>query len=65
MFQLNTISNWIETFGLQDGLRSLLDLYYIFAITVPISILIYLIFERYRIKLFVDLGNHKWIVKMK
>jgi hypothetical protein len=54
-----------DTFGLQDGFRSLADLYLIFTITVPISILVYLIFERYRIKMFVDLGNHKWIVKLK
>ena len=60
-----SISDLTNTFGLQDGGRSLLDLYLIFTITVPISILIYLIFERYRIKMFVDLGNHKWIVKLK
>ncbi len=59
------LSDYTKTFGLQDGSRSLLDLYLIFAITVPISILVYLIFERYRTKLFVDLGNHKWIVKLK
>lgn len=57
--------DYSKNFGLQDGGRSLLDLYLIFTITVPISILIYLIFERYRIKMFVDLGNHKWIVKLK
>jgi hypothetical protein len=65
MFQTFDPNKLIDTFGLQDGGRSLLDLYLIFTITVPISILIYLIFERYRIKLFVDLGNHKWIVKLK
>jgi hypothetical protein len=65
MFQIPNLNKLTETFGLQDGGRSLLDLYLIFTITVPISILIYLIFERYRIKLFVDLGNHKWIVKLK
>jgi hypothetical protein len=65
MFQTSQFKQFVETFGLQDGGRSLLDLYLIFTITVPISILIYLIFERYRIKLFVDLGNHKWIVKLK
>ena len=60
-----TSLDFSSTFGLQDGARSLLDLYLIFTITVPISILVYLIFERYRIKMFVDLGNHKWIVKLK
>lgn len=60
-----SLLDFTNTFGLQDGGRSLLDLYLIFTITVPISILVYLIFERYRIKMFVDLGNHKWIVKLK
>ncbi len=53
----------IEKFNLQSYGKSLFDIYLILAIATPVSILAYLIFERYKHKMFIDLGNHKWIIK--
>ena len=61
----DTSTNIIIKLGIDDAGKSLLDLYLIFVIAIPISILAYLIFDKYRHKILVDLGQHKWIVRMK
>lgn len=53
----------LEKLNLQTYSKSLFDIYLILAIATPVSILAYLIFERYKHRIFVDLGNHKWIIK--
>ena len=60
--QINAI---VVRFGLQTSGRSIMDLYLIFTFSVPVSILIYLIFDKYRHKILVELGQHKWIVRLK
>ena len=60
--QINLI---LVRFGLQTSGRSIMDLYLIFTFSVPVSILIYLIFDKYRHKILVELGQHKWIVRLK
>jgi hypothetical protein len=43
--------------------KTLGELYILFLISVPLSLLLYLLFNRHRSKMLVDLGFHKWLIK--
>ena len=61
------VRNWIDiVFGpnfVENISRSNQDIFIIFVISVPLSLLLFLIFNRYRHWMLVDLGFHKWLVK--
>jgi hypothetical protein len=50
--------NFIENVNRSNG-----DIFVIFMISAPLSLLLFLIFNRYRHWILVDLGTHKWLVK--
>jgi hypothetical protein len=66
---LNDISiqfnNFLTRFGLQINSRSIMDMFLLFTFVIPASILFYLIFDKFRHKILVDLGQHKWLVRWK
>jgi hypothetical protein len=62
---LQILDNWNNRLNITGGDRFLLDLYFILTIVVPISIFAYYVLDRYKTKIFVDLGYHKWIVRTK
>ncbi|MEI6728244.1 MAG: hypothetical protein WCK98_01240 [bacterium] len=39
------------------------ELYILFLISVPLSLLLFMLFNGHRSKTLVDLGHHKWIIK--
>ncbi len=39
------------------------ELYVLFLISVPLSLLLFILFNRRRHKMVVDLGEHKWLIK--
>jgi hypothetical protein len=39
------------------------EIYILFIISVPLSLLLYMLFNRHRDKIMVDLGEHKWLIK--
>gem|GEM_PF-4101344 len=43
--------------------NNLSQLYIVFLITVPLSLMLYLIFNKYQHQILVDLGDHKWLVR--
>jgi len=53
----------VQTLGTENINKTIQDMYVVFLISVPLSLLLYLIFSRYRHWLLVDLGNHKWLIK--
>jgi hypothetical protein len=55
---------FMDHFGILNQ-KSWMDYYFIIITTIPISILAYLIFDKYKFKTMVDLGNHKWIINNK
>jgi hypothetical protein len=63
-FDFSTINLYLDYFGILNQ-KSWMDYYFIGIVTIPISILAYLIFDRYKFKTMVDLGNHKWIINQK
>jgi hypothetical protein len=64
-FYFENIHPTMVRIGLDKSSKALLDLYAILAFAIPISLLFYLIFDRYKHKILVDLGHHKWIIKFK
>jgi hypothetical protein len=62
---LISVYEWNKRLNLTGGDRFLVDLYFILTITIPISIFLYYVLDRYKSKIFVDLGYHQWIVKSK
>jgi hypothetical protein len=38
-------------------------MYIIFLISVPLSLLLYMVFSKYRHYILIDLGFHKWLIK--
>ena len=63
-FDFNDLFLYLDHFGILNQ-KSWMDFYFILITTIPISILAYLIFDRYRFKLLVNLGHHEWIVNHK
>ncbi len=54
----------IRKLGLNGGLTtSLPQLYVIFLVSMPLSLLLFLMFTKYKHSKLVDLGFHKWIIK--
>jgi len=49
--------------NIEDINKTIQDMYVVFLISVPLSLLLYLIFSRYRHWMLIDLGNHKWLIK--
>lgn len=43
--------------------KNLGELYILFLISVPLSLLLFILFNKHRTKILVDLGDHKWIIK--
>ena len=43
--------------------KNLGEFYLLFLITVPLSLLLFLLFSRKKHKTLVDLGEHRWLVK--
>jgi hypothetical protein len=58
----NEINTWIQS-NFNTLVQSLNDIFNIFLISVPLSLLLYLIFAKYKKWIVVDLGNHKWLIK--
>jgi hypothetical protein len=50
-------------YRVESIIKSAEDLYVIFLISVPLSLLLYLVFSKYRHWVLVDLGFHKWLIK--
>jgi hypothetical protein len=63
-FDFSSLFLFLDHFGILNQ-KSWMDYYFIFITTIPTSILAYLIFDRYKLKIMIDLGNHKWIVRNK
>jgi hypothetical protein len=63
-FNYNYFVLYLDHFGILNQ-KSWMDYYFILITTIPISILAYLIFDKYKFKTIVDLGNHKWIINHK
>jgi hypothetical protein len=57
------IKKFIPDYGTQGILASLQQIYVIFLVSVPLSLLLYLMFSKYRHYILVDLGHHKWLIK--
>jgi hypothetical protein len=64
MFNFDNLILYLDRFGILNQ-KSLMDYYFIIITTIPISILAYLIFDKFKFKTMVDLGNHKWIIGNK
>jgi hypothetical protein len=52
------IRNSIEVFTKVQS-----EIYIAFLIAIPLSILLYILFNKYQHKILVDLGYHKWLIK--
>ncbi|MBC7405968.1 MAG: hypothetical protein H7230_00645 [Candidatus Parcubacteria bacterium] len=55
MLNINELMNTIWTL--------VTDYYFPVLISVPISLLLYLIFHRYNHSIVVNLGEHRWVIK--
>ena len=55
------MSNFNELMTLAGNLIS--DYYFPVLISIPISLLLYLIFHRYNHSIVVNLGGHRWLIK--
>jgi hypothetical protein len=64
-FYFENINPIMVRIGFDKSTKALLDIYWIFVVAIPLSLLLYLIFDRYKHKILVDLGHHKWIIKFK
>jgi hypothetical protein len=50
-------------YGTGSIVSSLQQIYIVFLISVPLSLLLFIMFTKYRHYLLVDLGHHKWLIK--
>lgn len=57
------IEKFIPNYEQQGLLGSIQQLYIIFLVSVPLSLLLYLMFTKYRHYMLVELGHHKWLIK--
>jgi len=61
--QFSQLNDIINIFGVESINKTVQDMFAAFFISVPLSLLLYLIFSRYRHWTLVDLGDHKWLIK--
>jgi hypothetical protein len=60
---MNQILNILNSDLLQNIGKEGKDLGLIFLVSVPLSVLLYIVFSKHRHWLVVDLGHHTWLVK--
>ncbi len=48
---------------IRQNIGDMKDLALIFLVSIPLSILLYILFSKYRHYMLVDLGDHKWLIK--
>jgi len=54
---------YIRLYDEKNVQKTLVEIFILFMISIPISLLLYLLFNRYRQKMLIDLGQHKWLIK--
>lgn len=58
------IHKFIPKQGMAGYMMALEQLYIIFLVSVPLSLLLYLVFTKSKKMIMVDLGKHKWLIKL-
>jgi hypothetical protein len=60
---MNPIQTILSGQAIQGLSKDIQDLMLIFFVSVPLSVLIYIIFSKHRHWKIVDLGHHTWLIK--
>jgi len=59
----NFYDNYVRLYDQKYLYKTIGELYILFLISVPLSLLLFMLFNRHRNKILVDLGDHKWLIK--
>lgn len=62
-YVVNFYDNYIRLYDEKYFSKTVGELYILFLISVPLALLLFILFNRHRHKLLVDLGDHKWLIK--
>jgi hypothetical protein len=54
---------YIRLFDERTLYKTVAEMYVLFLISVPLSLLLFILFSHHRHKTLVDLGEHKWLIK--
>ena len=62
-YVVNFYDNYIRLYDEKYFSKTVGELYILFLISVPLALLLFILFNRHRHKMLVDLGDHKWLIK--